>query len=679
MKLKIKNIIIYPKNVEKDARYISFSMDKVNVITGDSHKGKSAIIHILDYCLGSDKCTIPVDLIRDNVAYFAVHLVAKNTEIFIAREEPGEQGTTHEMYIFEKAKIEINSLLKLNRNRNRLQKIKVNRKSVIDRLNQLAGFSSQRFDDENLNNKWYDAASFRDTAAFQFQPQNIVANPTTLFYKADTYEHQNKLRIIFPLLLGYETNKIIELRKEKKELEQRLKSKQNQLEEKSKARDVWKNEVFIHYNRAVDLGIASELLDLDNVSLDDVIYELESIVHKVSIQPIPLYISGSANNFAKKLEKLINERNELAFLIDNKRFSLTKISQIDSARMQYKEVMNVKRERLKPLEWYIKNVSNTSCPFCDSENKKATDQLIALQNASLNLQIDTNDVNLDKEILILKKELLALEEQMNQKNLQLNAIYQDEDKENIERKKIEDIYKFLGKIEEALDNVKKSTIEGEILTEIDRIKSRLDVVNVEIEKETKQFSEKKALQNVTNAISKYTEKLDIERDRDPVLLDIKNLTIKVVNQAKNREDFFWEIGSGANHMGYHIATMLGLHEYFLDLPKHNSPNYIPSFIIFDQPSQVYFPKSIPEKLPKKIEEINDLKSKLGEDFRSTMKIFTACSDFLNRTKKETQVIILEHAPELAWYGLKDVHLIEEWRDDNDKDNNALIPRSWLKT
>lgn len=35
--------------------------------------------------------------------------------------------------------------------------------------------------------------SFRDLAAFTFQPQNVVANPDVLFFKANTYEHREKL------------------------------------------------------------------------------------------------------------------------------------------------------------------------------------------------------------------------------------------------------------------------------------------------------------------------------------------------------------------------------------------------------------------------------------------------------------------------------------------------------
>ena len=681
MKFKIKNIIIYPKDVSKEPRYIPFELNKVNVLTGDSHKGKSAIIDIIDYCLGSEKCTIPVDTIRDNVAFFAIHIITGNSEMFIAREEPGSQASTAEMYLFEKAKIELSSLLKLNNNRDRFSRIKVNRKNVVNRFNQIAGFSTQRFDDDNSQNKWLESASFRDTSAFQFQPQNIVANPTTLFYKADTYEHQNKLRIIFPLILGYETNEIIELKKEKKELEQQLSKKSGQLEEKRNARDIWKNEVFNHYSKAFDFGLTNGELDLNNSTVDEIVYELEKVTNEINKNPIPIYISGSATKFAEKLQKLIDKRSEVAFDIDNKRLSLTKISQVNSSRQEYfEDVVKTKINRLKPIDWFIQNESDSRCPFCDSENHKATKQLLLLQDASLKLNAITNDANLDKEISILKKEISKQEEVLKDINSNLNSIYREQNKENTERKKIEDIYRFIGKIEEAIDNVKKSSIDGTLQDEIDSLKSDILKIDKKIRNKISILSEVMALQNVTLAISKYTEMLDIERDKDPVKLDIQNLTIKVVNQGKNREDYFWEIGSGANHMGYHIATMLGLHEYFLSLHQFNIPNYVPSFIVFDQPSQVYFPKSIPESIPKTAKEIKVLKSKLGEDFRSTMKIFSTCSQFMKRTKNNTQVIILEHTPELAWHGLDNVHLVEDWRNDNKsaKDKNALIPKSWLE-
>ena len=38
---------------------LKFEVEGLNVITGPSHTGKSAIIEIIDYCLGSKECNVP--------------------------------------------------------------------------------------------------------------------------------------------------------------------------------------------------------------------------------------------------------------------------------------------------------------------------------------------------------------------------------------------------------------------------------------------------------------------------------------------------------------------------------------------------------------------------------------------------------------------------------------------
>ncbi len=208
MDLIIKNILLYPKNKDKKPRLVSFSKNEVNIIRGNSHKGKSALIHIIDYCLGSSDCTIPINTIQDYTDIFAIHIKTKSSELFIARKNPEDNESTSIMYMFEDNKIDISSFSK-NEILDNLDNIKNDRKGVISRLNQLSGFSNLRFDDEDSKNNWNQPISFRDITAFQFQPQSIIANPTTLFYKTDTYKHQNKLRTIFPLILGYKTDEMI--------------------------------------------------------------------------------------------------------------------------------------------------------------------------------------------------------------------------------------------------------------------------------------------------------------------------------------------------------------------------------------------------------------------------------------------------------------------------------------
>ena len=68
MKFVIDKVVLWPKKSEQSFRTVDFKSDKINIITGASRTGKSAIIPIIDYCLGADKCTIPVDTIRNATA-----------------------------------------------------------------------------------------------------------------------------------------------------------------------------------------------------------------------------------------------------------------------------------------------------------------------------------------------------------------------------------------------------------------------------------------------------------------------------------------------------------------------------------------------------------------------------------------------------------------------------------
>ena len=69
------------------------------------------------------------------------------------------------------------------------------------KLNDLVALPNIAFDPDSKSG-FKGPPSFRDLAAFMFQPQHVVANPNTLFFKADTYDHREKLRTVFPLVLG---------------------------------------------------------------------------------------------------------------------------------------------------------------------------------------------------------------------------------------------------------------------------------------------------------------------------------------------------------------------------------------------------------------------------------------------------------------------------------------------
>ena len=72
MKLFIREIIIWPEDVRFEPRTLTFDPGAVSVVTGWSGTGKSSIVNIIDYVLGSGSCSIAVGVIRNAVSWFGL-------------------------------------------------------------------------------------------------------------------------------------------------------------------------------------------------------------------------------------------------------------------------------------------------------------------------------------------------------------------------------------------------------------------------------------------------------------------------------------------------------------------------------------------------------------------------------------------------------------------------------
>ncbi|TFB32392.1 hypothetical protein [Pseudomonas sp. F01002] len=139
MELQILEVILWPRH-GGEPRRLEFTPGKVNVISGASKTGKSAVVPIIDYCLCSSKCAIPVGVIREACSWFGVLIHTKEGKKLLARKEPGDNAQSGDMFILEGEQIELP--LKIE-GRN------ANVENVKSMLNGLSGLSNQGFDPES--------------------------------------------------------------------------------------------------------------------------------------------------------------------------------------------------------------------------------------------------------------------------------------------------------------------------------------------------------------------------------------------------------------------------------------------------------------------------------------------------------------------------------------------------
>jgi hypothetical protein len=688
MKLKIKNIILYPKNSELKPRVIRFKENEVNVITGYSQRGKSAIIYIIDYCLGSSECNIPIGKIRDTVDKFAIDISIKNLNIFIARDNPGLAKSTDVMYyeVYEdKAKLgfSFNSWIQNANN------YKTSRDSIKNLLGQMAGFENISEKDDYLV-KGFDApASFRDTTAFQFQPQNIIANPTTLFYNTDSFEHLKRLKILFPLVLGYKSYEILGLEKEIEILEREEREKETKYEEIRFQYENWQSDIYEYYSKAISLGLTNADIDIKSSKVDLIKNELNVIL--LNVNGGNYLKEGSSLRYSEKLEELDKQRVLLTRELDRLKVELLKIEKFDRSKDLYiAKVVNEIDNRLKPIDWFLEQKGTNICPLCNSESDKAINELLSLRdkkekNKSILEESASREFSFEKEKNNLKKQITDSEKLIKKIDSNIEILLGEN---NRYYEKYQSVFEFAGKISNVLENLQKISPSGNLALELEKIQLELRKKKAVLRKLKEKFDRETCLNKVTGTIDNYIKLLPIEeKENRRVRLDPENsVSIKIEDTKSKNITFLSKLGSGANHMCYHLATLLGLHEYFLKLPESGKLNYISSFLVLDQPSQVYFPENFPKNEEISINE-NDgppsliiQEGKISEDIKNTTEIFKTCSKFMERTNFQTQIIILEHAPQSTWKNVEHIHLVEEWRgnkDMSDSEFNALIPKDWL--
>src|SRR6218665_4093214 len=101
MYLQIREIVLWPRNPDFEPRRLQFELGKVNVISGASRTGKSAVIPIIDYCLGAGTCSIPVKTIRNYCEWFGVVVATTQGDKLLSRRERGEKRSTDDMNMIE--------------------------------------------------------------------------------------------------------------------------------------------------------------------------------------------------------------------------------------------------------------------------------------------------------------------------------------------------------------------------------------------------------------------------------------------------------------------------------------------------------------------------------------------------------------------------------------------------
>lgn len=351
------------------------------------------------------------------------------------------------------------------------------------------------------------------------------------------------------------------------------------------------------------------------------------------------------------------------------RTRLDNMTKLQAAVTDYTDALKKQRDRLHLSRWLrdLARTAEATCPICGGNFDHAVDELDTLCNAletveSTARQVAPVPAAFDKELVHVRAEARRVTDSLNGIRTRKRAIEERSARIKVERLNRASVDRFLGRMEQALKVLKAPEGDPAFAAEVAALRERLANCRKGLSEADTNRRQKAALDIVSRTMARLLPGLDSERPKDPAELNIADLTIRV-RGSSGRPDFLWEIGSGANWLSYHVAAMIGLHELFLS--QRSSP--VPSLLVLDQPSQVYFPRTLArETQDREDPTIRD------EDVAAVRKVFstlaTAAAEIAG-----LQIVVLDHASEDVWGGIG-LHVVEEWRD-----GKALVPLTWLSS
>lgn len=344
---------------------------------------------------------------------------------------------------------------------------------------------------------------------------------------------------------------------------------------------------------------------------------------------------------------------------------MQEIKRLESTTEEFINAQTKQINRLRISSWFYDSFElNGLCPICHNTLESEQSTLNSLVESLKDIE---NNGNFRKEVPItldLEKSRIISEIEKHAESLEgiriqkRNLIESSESIKN-EQYKIEKIQRFIGNIENALILYKQLGVNEKLNSEVNELKRQVEELQQIVDRRLIRKKTDTALDNVSKIASEILPMLDVEFPDSPIKLNDIDLTVQVIRDGGY--DNLWQIGSGSNWLAYHIAVMLSLQIFFKKMI--NSP--VPGLLIFDQPSQVYFPSNISKD--------DDDPKLTNEDMLAVKKVFMTMKSAIEKSSNNLQILIFDHASEEVWNGIEGIHLVEEWRN-----GLKLIPEEWLQ-
>ncbi len=634
--MKIKSIHIYSHDGRR--RDVVFHLNGLNVITGRSSTGKSALSEILEYLMGRSTFNIPEGVIRDRVAWFAVIYQFDGEQVLVAKPTPGAGRASCSLAMIRRGAeltAPVFSELAANDDDDGVETL----------LSRLLGIPENVTDVPLSSSRESYQANIKHTHYYLFQKQGIVANKDQLFYRQNEPYQPQAIKDTLPILLGISS-------RDKYELESRLRGVQRDIRLNGKLLEQARTAVATSDEKALGLLSEARAVGIPLLDAGETGSWIDLLRSVLAWKPAPVPEDDGMRVSAIE--------NDLVSLREQRRESQQRIDaaiQYAKRSKGFETEAGEQKDRLTSIKLLPRNPANGEWqwPFAEANLGMQTPLAAALIAELESLDREMAAVvgerpALDEYLAGQRQEIQDIGDQIRNKEVELSAaiasseiIAQMGNRNNAASRVVGRVSLFL-----------EGLVPDEELERLEREDRRLKAKAEDLERMIGADESRERLVSTLNSIamhmSGYISALGGEFGQYPARLDLHNLT--VVIDRPGRPIYMPRTGGGENHLAYHLAALLALHRY---AASNNQP--LPRFLLIDQPTQVYFPSEALYKAADGSVETTESDA----DLEAVRRLFELLRRFTEEDAAGFQIIVTEHA-----------NLRDEWFQA------ALVERPWTK-
>jgi hypothetical protein len=632
--MQIAEIVLYSHDGR--TRRLQFALGSLNIITGRKGTGKSALVRIIEYCLGSAENKVPAGVIRDCTAWYGLVLQLKDTRVFVARAEPKPgRRSSSSIYVDLGSSIDVPVFGLLEQNSTA--------DSLIGLLSERLGIASVETQRKPQSLQVPYQITISHALFFNFQRQDEIAKPTLLFHRQDEPYVDAHIRDVLPYFLGaMSEDRLLQV--------QQLRLEKAELRALERSLDV-SEPLTLDDPRALSLveeARAVGLLPRSTPSAPNAIDLLSGI--DVDAEPI-LDIEG----LEEVLDRRRRERDELLAQHRVARRRIEMLRALAHEEVDYNGELDSQKARLisvglVPLEGVHK------CPLCEQPVTEQLPSLGAVREAIKRLDEQLAGVvasrpRVEAAIGAWEERAAKLRQELQLNQATLHRVADQAEKLRKYRDEFAASGRVRGRIQFYLESLRPGESEATGLrSKIDGLTRSITDLETELSLENVDERLEYILRIVGDDMTRWASDLDLEY-RNHVRLDPKKLTVYA--DTDRGPVPLERMGSGANWLGYHLITYAALHKWF---EAYSRP--VPRFVFFDQPTQVFYPP-----------DADDAYAFPDDDRARVTRLFSFLAKLPSELGHQVQIIVTDHA-------VLDLPEFQSAIRANWHNAEALIPSDW---